>query len=209
MRKKGPFRVRWKGWKRTTQWVVSTQCYGQSGFNVVAAGAFSAVLTASLLDTTTAPTALGDPILDRFTVLRIVGDLLFETSVQPTADLSFQMHYGIYVAQVNAGGTVEVYNPQLAGDADASWVVVRHAMIGQFANSNTVGSASVAGMAQFSLGGKDGQSFFHLDIHQKRVLRPNERLILAMVGSAGGTALPAAGTMTIIPYLRTLVAKAI
>lgn len=185
--------------KARTQWVISTQGFGGVNLPLWTAGAGGGVQAASLLDTSTTPSTLGDPQLDRFTVQRIVGDAILSCTVAPNADSQWFLHMGLFRTEVNASSGALIFDPSSNADADFAWLVQRHYLI-NIQNATTIMNS--AGTPQLVV--PDGG---HFDIRVKRVMRPNERLFFAArLGSVVGGG---AATLIMTPFFRTLVTRAI
>lgn len=192
---RGDRRGRRRGFKKPTQWVMSTQAYN-TAFNLINAGVSAGNVQKSLLDNSTAASALGDPLLDRYTLMRLVGYATFELSAAFNADSRLDVDMGFIVVDVPSSG-VDVYSPILVNDGDAEWINQRH---WGFSCLNGLLRIDPDPTTQLPNG-----VFF--DIRQKRILRPNQRLVMQiqLTAIAGG----GAGTLAIRPFFRSLIAKAI
>lgn len=186
-----------RGKRRPVQWVVSTQGYGGSA-NLISAGLSNGVVTASLVDSSTAPTALGDPALDRFTVFSIVGDY---TPVFPTAlnaSTSIKVDVGIIVIQVGSAAAAQ-FDPSANADADQSWMLLRHH---SFVVANGAQQPTYDMQAQLPMG-------THIQTRKlRRIIRPNERLVFLSKATIQA-GVPNAGSMNLNLNLRALIGRAI
>lgn len=152
--------------KSPTQWVTFT--WAGNTLGGVAANTLS---TLPLVSTGKSQlTTGGDTFLmtQRFTVLRIVGDLIIEN----TAAVVSLYSWGVIVSDEIAGVT-DTFDPTVLLNADKSWLYLKHGAL------SGLGGAGTYGFINTQEGG--GQA--HFDIRVKRVLKPDQQLNLFFIAS--------------------------
>lgn len=148
----------------------------------VVPGAGAAVTAVTLVDAASgfSGTTQPQPTIGRMTVQRVVGEI--ETTFQNGTE---QYHFGIIV--VDSGQTtVSLPDPSLQAGLDAPWL-----WLGRFFSETNSGLLT---NQTYSPNGN------HIDVRVKRVLRPNERLLLVCSSTT------AAGSGYNV-WLRTLISR--
>lgn len=133
----------------------------------------STVLSTIVLVDASAGATAGVPNIARMTIRRILG----EVSFQNTAATNALLYMGIYVRQVGSG-TNATLDPSVAADADFGWMWRRM----QFVQASTAYAFTNYVCVPHGA---------FVDVKVKRILAPNEQLVLAAnsQGAAGGLTL--------------------
>lgn len=169
------------------QWVSSPNGYGSVG----TIGASSGIVTAVLAGADGVAASFNPPIIQRFTVLRIRGEVIWAPLTGATGDV-YVLGAGIMLTKIADTGQAN-YDPTSQPDAGSPWLWLRHLTV-------CIGSTNNA-----TLGGMADQWSFDIDVKSKRVVKENERLVIfTKVLSVTGGGL---GTFSQIDYLRTLISK--
>lgn len=113
------------------------------------------------------------------TVLRIVGDLWFWSSINAAAaaepqHITFSFASGIYIADSPDAQFTTVLDPMESANADSSDWMWRNRTMHAF--SSLGGAIAQSGLTPIS----NGDTHPHLDIHVKRKVRKQESIILAV-----------------------------
>lgn len=174
------------GGRRKYTWVTSNEGYSTAS-QAVAVGATT---LSGLIDTYSAGASPGMPQNSRFTIERILGEICTQHSGSWTTGDGVIGCFGIYISPVQSGGTaVTTWDPSSANDADKPWMWLGHA-----AFSNEIGGGALSeGMAPR----------YPVDVRVKRVMRPDERLILA----SRNLLVAGPGTTRVWPFLRVLISN--
>lgn len=183
-----------RGFRRKTpmQWVCSTSGYAPPTGGAGSALTNNTIIAVELVGSTPAAT-FDPPAIDRYTVRRVLGQVLFQ-DLAAAPNAGYNVSLGIIVQSVVAGGSATSYNPGISSDAGAPWLWLRHLILG------TQGGAAIQGAGIVPTWG-----FSAVDIKSKRTLREGERLMLFAVATRiGGTG---TDTLTMFPCLRSLIAR--
>lgn len=163
-----------------TQWVVD------SNYNVATnTVAGVAKIQTNLVQATAAASALAVPNIARMTVLRIRGQFFVTATT-----LATDYHLGVIVLNDVADAIVaaQIPNPATANNADAAWLWLHHG-----------GCVAGAAVSRPSMNDLEVPMGTNLDITVKRVLRPNQTLVLVASSTTDA--------VTITTFIRTLISR--
>lgn len=148
-----------------------------------------------------APGTTNSPQVSRFTVQRIVGEILVSVNgaTLPAVGNFYSIGTGIYHSGLQGTNPLAL-DPLDVGHADASWMWLRHDIIGY----------TYAVHADFTtdVGLTVPYIRIPVDIKSKRVLRGQDAIVLAMNWRQPAGADPTA-SVTWLPYLRILLSRAV
>lgn len=190
--------------KKPMQWVASLPGYGQSQSIVIPGAALIPIELAGA--TSVAGTGFDPPLIQRYTVERIMGDLCVNMISNAQDNFLAVLHLGVIVCDVgvvtSVTGLPDPGNQLFAGN---SWLWLKHIClpVPQITNSSGLPSPSDQPVTDMSRTSTWRPS---VDIKVKRVLRENQVLLLmASLGFAagGGSAI----NMLLLPYLRSLISR--
>lgn len=169
------FRSFRRGMRRPSQWVIGP--WENTFTNVGAAGGVASTVLVAANAASTAQV----PNIARMTILRIRGTI--QCLGEQAANTPQFYYAGICVVDAAAAGTT-VLDPSSATDADAPWLWLDQRML--------IGAAIAAQTWN--------AAYLSVDVRVKRVLRPNERLMLF-------ENVPGLVTVGVTRCFRTLISK--
>lgn len=149
--------------KQWTSW--TTQVYTPTVTTAVAAGVLATVALGTLI------AAPGTSTIDRYTILRIKGELILANTGAARGTVSC----GIIVERETAGA-LDAHDPSAAGDASLPWMWLRHTSL------QTAGVGDAENTNQLLLPGGA-----HVDIKVKRIVRPDEAPALHIISTVAIT----------------------
>lgn len=167
----------------------------------VTLGQYPTPAVQTVLAGTTGSPAQDPPIIQRFSVMRIRGEIGYAWNLDTTLDYAkgFHMRLGIIVDQVSTAGT-ETYDPSIPADAPSPWLWLTTVRIFWALAVQPTGMVFPTAYGIVN----NAQGTVPVDVKVRRTLMPNQRLVL--VGQITSPA-TLTGQVQIAPYLRTLIRK--
>lgn len=126
---------------------------------------------------------------ERHTIEAVRGEILMNGS----SDANLNLHMGIRVVDLLPTGVPQAYDPQDPDESGDSWMWLKHVYV-------PLGSLGSVGLSTNNV---------EVHIKSKRKLLPNQALVLYSTASQTSldSMVQSNGTVTIYPYLRTLVSR--
>src|SRR5260370_31165327 len=109
--------------RTTTAWSTSTAMASAVSLVDATLNTISLVQVNAIAATGTGGSSLS---VERATLLRICGTVIFEGQAVQAAATSYKIHYGFYVTSVDAGGGSMTPNPENVADLPQSWMKLEH-----------------------------------------------------------------------------------
>lgn len=176
--------------KQQTKWVTSPAGYGTE-----LALANNTVTGAILVGSTGAAAQFDPPVIGRWTVNRVIGEILFRTDGGTAGvDDYYIVHAGICIRRISVGtATTATPDPGAQVDGAQPWMWLRHYVFNSPVNA-VHGPWVVPILMDM-----------HVDTKVKRVMHPDDQLaVIFRMNVIIGAAPP---TWTARPFLRTLISR--
>jgi len=169
--------------KPPMQWVCSTAGYNP---NLQSLGATGSLTGFELVGSTPAA-SFDPPVIDRYTVLRVRGQINIRWTPSAAAQ-NCLLSMGIIRTQQKAGPLTVLPNPSLTSDGGSDWLWLTSVLYTTAANFDPSNPVTTPG-------------FFDIDVKSKRVMREGDALYLITLPGFSGTA------VDMLCNLRTLIAR--
>lgn len=166
---------------RPSQWVSSPDTYSTVANTVVPGGPVIIVKLVGAEGATSDP-----PSINRFTVNRIRGHMMWGVAGAAVAGEAYMIHAGIGVTQATSAGVLTTWNPASVIDADKPWLWKYHSLE----------NVEALGVRNF-----DDFHVVEIDVKAKRIIRADHVLCLFL----SATAIVGATNLENRNFLRTLI----